>query len=203
MGPSAPPALVGTPDAGASWTDLSGDLRLYKSVGLPGFANHVLALRGSGGRAWGDGADPFFYSVGGTTGDAEAVTVLTLLAGSARPFPVRGYPWGVRSGSTAWSTSAEYRIPLARVNRAPGNLPVYLDWVSGSLFVDAGNAWGGETAGSGFSNPRGAPLVSVGGELIMNGLPLWTSSTLLRTGLAVPLREGDGPTVYVRLGLPF
>ncbi|MDA1092330.1 MAG: hypothetical protein O3A25_03515 [Acidobacteria bacterium] len=200
--PGAAPSLLG-PLGGDSWTDVSGDLRAYKSVGLPGFSNHVLAFRGSGGRAWGNGADPFFYSVGGTTGDAEAITGLTLLAGSARPFPVRGYPWGTRSGSTAWSTSVEYRMPLARVNRGAGNLPVYVDWVSGSVFVDAGNAWGGETAGTGLTNPRGAPLVAMGGELIVNGLPLWTSSTLLRTGLAVPLRDGDGPTVYVRLGLPF
>jgi hypothetical protein len=94
-------------------------------------------------------------------------------------------------------------MPLARVNRALGNVPLYLDWISGSLFVDAGDAWGPETVGLVFSRRRGEPLASVGGELLMNGLPLWTSSTLLRLGLAVPLTEGDGPTAYVRLGLPF
>lgn len=201
--PTVPTSLAGAAGADASWTDLTGDIKVYKSVGLWGFANHVLAVRASGGRAWGSGADAFFYSVGGTTGQAEAITGLTLLAGSARPFPIRGYRWGVRSGSTAWSTSAEYRMPLARVNRALGNVPLYLDWISGSLFVDAGDAWGPETMGLLLSRRRDGPLVSVGGELLMNGLPLWTSSTLLRLGLAVPLREGDGPTAYVRLGLPF
>lgn len=199
--PTAPTSVADMPDTAASWTDLTGDIRLYKSAAWWGFANHVVAVRASGGRAWGRGADAFFYSVGGTTGQAEAITGLTLLAGSARPFPIRGYRWGVRSGSTAWSASAEYRMPLARVNRGLGGVPLYLDWVSGSLFVDAGNAWG--ASGMAFSRRRGAPLISAGGELLMNGLPLWTSSTLLRLGLAVPLREGDGPTAYVRLGLPF
>jgi Tol biopolymer transport system component len=201
--PTAATSLAGTPGTVGSWTDLSGDIRLFKSLGWWGFANHVVAVRASGGRAWGGGADAFFYSVGGTTGQAEAITGLTLLAGSARPFPIRGYRWSVRSGSTAWSASAEYRMPLARVNRGLGTVPLYLDWISGSLFVDAGNAWGAETSGTVLSRRRGAHLLSAGGELLLNGLPLWTSSTLLRLGLAVPLREGDGPTAYVRLGLPF
>lgn len=201
--PAVPASLAGTPGADASWTDLSGDIRLYKSVRLPGFANHVLAFRASGGRASGSGADAFFYSVGGTTGQAEAITGLTLFSASARPFPIRGYPFGMRSGSRAWSASVEYRMPLARVNRGLGDVPLYLDWISGSVFVDAGNAWGPRVPLTGFDNPRDSPLASVGGELLMNGVPLWTALTVLRTGIAVPLRDESGPTAYVRLGLPF
>jgi hypothetical protein len=94
-------------------------------------------------------------------------------------------------------------MPLARVNRGLGDVPLYLDWISGSVFVDAGNAWGPRVPLTGFDNPRDSPLASVGGELLMNGVPLWTALTVLRTGIAVPLRDESGPTAYVRLGLPF
>lgn len=201
--PAMPDPSVTRPGVDAAWTDLTGEVKLYKAVRLPGFSNHVLAGRASGGAAWDSGADAFFYSIGGTTGQSERITGLELLRGSALPFPVRGYPWGIRSGTRAWSASAEYRFPLGRINRALGDVPLYADWMSGSLFLDAGNAWGPELALPRFDNPRRHAVASAGAELLLSGLPLWTTPTVLRTGLAFPLVEGQGATVYVRLGVPF
>ncbi len=88
-------------------------------------------------------------------------------------------------------------------------LPLYLDRVSGSLFVDAGNAWGPEVVAEGqIASPRESTLASVGGELSLRALPLWATLLELRLGLAVPLAETrpgvrDGATVYLRLGRSF
>ena len=196
--PTMPTSLVAAPGANGAWADLTGELKLFKALTLPGFAHHVLAVRASGGTAWGSGADASFYGIGGTTGQAEHISGLKLLSLSTLRFPVRGYPWGVRAGSTAWSASVEYRFPVTRLNRGIGSTPFYGDWLSGSLFVDAGNAWGPETRRN--SHGRAA---SVGSELLISGLPLWTTPTVLRTGLAFPLTDGRRVTVYVRLGLPF
>ena len=52
---TVPDSIAGTPGADASFTDVTGELRLYKAIGLPGFANHVLAVRASGGAAFDSG----------------------------------------------------------------------------------------------------------------------------------------------------
>ena len=186
-----------------SWVDVTGELRLYKGVNLPGFSNHVLAVRASGGSAWESGAGPGFYSVGGASGQTERITGLELLEGNQLLFPVRGYDPGVRSGARAWTASAEYRFPLVRINRALGDFPLYFDWMAGSLFFDAGNAWGPSDSALGFENPQGDAVASTGAELLLNGLPFWTTETALRTGVAVPLVDGTGVRVYLRLGVAF
>lgn len=186
-----------------SWTDLTGELRLYKAVDLPGFANHVLAVRASGGSAWDSGADPGFYSIGGASGQGERITGLDLFGGNNLLFPVRGFPRGIRRGSRAWTVSAEYRVPLARVHRGLGDFPLYFDWISGGVFFDAGNAWGPTDGALGFDNPREDAVASGGAEILVNGLPFWTVTTVFRTGLAVSVVGGDGASVYLRLGVAF
>ena len=198
---TAPDARTHQEDA-RSFTDLTSELNIYKSLGRRGFANQLLAVRMSGGAAWNTGADAFFYSAGGTPGQAERITGLGLVPATATLFPIRGYPRGIRSGSRAWSASIEYRVPIGQVNRALGNLPLYLDWISATLFADAGNAWAPRPHATHFAALQRAPLSSLGGELLLSGLPLWTTSTQLRVGVAVPLAD-HGLSFYVRLGRTF
>ncbi len=200
---TAPDSLAGELGLDASLVELTGEARLYKAVRLPGFSNHVLSLRVSGGAAGDSGADQFHFSVGGASGQSERITGLELLSGSNLLFPVRGYDRGIRSGRYAWTASAEYRFPLARINRGLGDFPLYFDWISGAAFFDAGNAWGPELGEGGFQNPRQDDVMSLGAEVLLSGLPLWTLPTVLRTGVALPLVEGDGARVYVRLGVSF
>ena len=184
-------SLAGEPGFDLGFHDLSGEVRAYKGLRLPGFANHVLAARVSAGAG-------SAFSIGGSSGQSERITGRELFGGSSLLFPVRGYRRRSRHGRYAWTASAEYRVPLARINRGLGDFPVYFDWIAASVFVDAGNAW--------FDNPRGDALASVGGELLLNGLPVWTLPTVLRTGLAVPLVSVPGVrsvSVYVRLGVAF
>jgi hypothetical protein len=97
---------------------------------------------------------------------------------------------------------------LKLVNRGPGLFPLHVDWISGSLFLDAGNAWGPELEIPGFQNPQRASLASAGGEITLRLLPLWFVPLDLRFGLAVRLVDGGagtetGPRAYLRIGRAF
>jgi len=190
-----------------SFRDLIGHLALYKGFRGPGFGNHVLGVRASGGVAAGPGADAFHFEVGGASGAPMAVEFLDL--GGGLLFPVRGYPTASRFGRFAWTSTAEYRFPIKLVNRGAGLFPLHLDWISGAVFLDAGNAWGPELGIRGFHSPRMDPLISTGGELMLRTLPLWFQKLDLRFGLAFPLTEVDpgagkgSPRGYLRLGVSF
>lgn len=191
-----------------SFQEVAGQLRAYLPIPGPGYAPHVLALRASGGAAAGAGADRFHFDLGGASGTAEGITGFGLAGGTGLLFPLRGYDRDVRSGRYAWSATAEYRVPVTLVHEGWGLVPLHLDRVSAATFVDAGNAWGPELGVSGFQNPRGDMLWSAGAEVLLRGLPLWTSPVTLRLGVAWPLVElpeggGDGVSFYLRLGPSF
>ena len=181
-------------------------MRVYGSFAGPGFADHVLALRVAGGVARGPGADGATFEVGGAGGQSERLTGLDLFGGTALFFPVRGYRSGERGGRYAWAASAEYRFPLVQVNRGLGLFPLHLDVLHGSLFADAGNAWGPEYGLPGFQSPRGSALWSMGGEVSARMTVLFDVVLTLRTGVAFPGLEVPGtesPTWYLRLGPSF
>ncbi len=185
--------------------ELTGSARTYLSFPLWGFANHVLAVRLAGGAAAGSGADLGHFEVGGAAGRPQTVAGLVRVGGAALRFPVRGYSRESRFGRYAWTAAAEYRFPIALVHRGWRTLPLHLDRLWGSVFLDAGNAWGPSGASElGTANPRRSTLVSAGAELSATVLPLWTSSLHLRVGVGVPLDDGAaGPQFYVRLGNVF
>ena len=116
---------------------------------------------------------------------------------------MRGYGTARRYGRYAWSASAEYRFPIRLVNRGLGLFPLHLDWVAGTLFMDAGNAWGPELDLRGYNSPLRDPIASVGGEVIARILPFWYATWDVRVGFAVPLVEGEGGRAYLRLGPSF
>jgi len=196
-------SLLSRPGFDRSLEEVLGSVRGYLSLGGPGHASHVLAVRASGGAARGPGADAGHFEVGGASGFPEDVTGLTLFGGTPLFFPVRGYPRSARFGRRAWSASAEYRFPLFLVNEGLGPWPLHLDRIVGSLFADGGNAWGPELGLPGYENPMREAIASLGAEVTAGVLALWRDPLLVRTGIAVPLRGGDGAQVYVRVGLSF
>jgi hypothetical protein len=198
-----PDSLTGVPGTDGSRDEVQGQLRAFKAIGGPGYASHVLALRLSGGVARGSGANQFTFEVGGASGSREDVTGLALFGGKPLFYPVRGYPEAMRFGRFAWTASGEYRFPLAVLNGGLGAWPLNFDRILGALFVDAGNAWGPEEGISGFQNARRSALVSAGAEVTTGLLAFWSAALDVRVGGAYPFVDGDGPTFYVRLGLPF
>jgi len=196
-------SLLSRPGVDRSLEEVVGNVRAYRSLGGPGHAAHVLAFRVSGGAARGAGAGASHFEVGGASGVPEDVTGLTLFGGTPLLFPVRGYPRVTRFGRRAWSASVEYRFPLLLVNQGLGPWPLHLDRIIGSIFADAGNAWGPELGLQGYENPRRPMIASVGAEVSAGFLAWWRDGILVRGGIALPLREQRDPEVYVRVGLPF
>jgi Tol biopolymer transport system component len=186
---------VGVVGIDRTFAELTGRLRAYVPLWGGGHATHVLAMQVAGGAAYGAGAQFGHFGVGGASGTVEDLTGLELFGGSYLFLPVRGYDPSSRFGRYAWAGSAEYRFPLALINRGLGAWPLHFDRLVGSLFLDAGNAWA--------PTPRAGVVTSVGGELTLRLLGFWNSGLLLRTGLAAPLVGGASPHAYVRVGMPF
>ena len=141
--------------------------------------------------------------MGGASGSREVLTGASLFGGSFIFLPVRGYPRSARHGRYAWTASAEYRLPLALVNRGLGAWPLHIDRLAGALFMDAGNAWGTGAMSSAIPNPLQRAITSIGAEATAEMLGRYDIQLRLRTGLALPLVGGHGARVYLRLGLPF
>ena len=199
---NVPAAFAGRDAVDLSVEDALGRARAYIPLPGPGFAAPVLAVRASGGIARGPGAQTGYFGVGGASGDSVSLPGTPALVGGSIFFPVRGYETSTRSGRYAWSTSVELRAPLVLVNRGRGVLPLHLDRIFGSVFLDGGNAWGGVLL-TGKGSPRRRALLSAGFEVSADLLVLYGVPLRLRAGAAFPLVERDGPRYYVRAGLPF
>ena len=146
---------------GLSAAQLTAEVREYTV--MPWSKNHVVAVRAGTGITLGSHRFLGLYQLGGSFGDsAFYVTPDSGLM-------LRGYPFGADVGDLYWLGSAEYRMPLHRIDRGLATYPVFLRALSAAAFVDAGNA---------FSEPSNVgdafvqPLIGVGGELRISTV-LW------------------------------
>jgi hypothetical protein len=180
-----------------------------KSVPLPGFARHVVAVRGAVGAADAETRDPF--ELGGVSGGSLEVLPGLTYGDPQRTFFVRGFTPGVQRGNRAVSASAEYRAPIARVGRGYRMLPVFLQKLSLLAFADAGAAWcEGEGGNPLLCGVPGAPrewLASAGGELVFDAALQYDVLYRFRLGVAAPVQGRDvaarAATVYFTLGSTF
>src|SRR5262249_36632591 len=115
----------GTTATGPSSLSAVGSAALYKSLNFPGFAHHVLALRGAVG--WADDNANAYYAVGGVSGNTVEIIPGYTIGEDRKTFPVRGFAAGTLLGTRAAVGSAEYRIPLILVGGGPWSLPLFFD----------------------------------------------------------------------------
>ena len=183
-----------------------GTLAGYRSLDLPGFAHHVLAVRVAGG--WTDSEDGADLSVGGLAADPLGPSALSV--GGTREFPVRGYVSGALSGTRARAASLESRAPLIRPSRGVGFL--YFDRTSLAVFGDAATAWCGgpaRSAGNCVSGPKlGTPIASVGAEVVVDLAVFYDAPLALGIGVAAPVGRLRGtavstPGIYLSAGHSF
>jgi hypothetical protein len=186
----------------------------YKSLNLPGFSHHVIALRGSVG--WADERAAGYFGVGGVSGGTFQIIPGYTLGEGRLTFPVRGFEQSTLLGTRAFAGSVEYRAPLFIIGRAPGILPFFLDRSSLTLFSDYGTAWcptvqvGREVCNtnSQFLTSRLA-IASAGAELNLNlGVLSWDSPYQFRLGFVAPtynraLFQQSAFQVYLVSGLSF
>jgi len=196
---------------GAATRSVVGTTLVYKSLDLPGFAHHVLALRAAGGIT--DEGSPDLFSAGGISGTALELFPGVTAGQQRRTFGVRGYPAGAEGGIRAYSGAIEYRAPLAAPSRGFRYIPVFVDRMSLTLFGETGRAFcpAGADTTNGFcssANTRNPVMTSAGAELnIDTGLQL-DMQARLRFGLAFPLvnRQQLGASVaqaYATFGASF
>ncbi len=122
---------------GEEYTELSASVRAYHDLRVFGFADHVLALRVAG--LFRTGANAPLTDLGGAPGGAIGVGVSSI--GASHFLPLRGLDPGDRAGNRGWAASLEYRLPLALVARGVHEWPVFLEDLSASAFLDAGDVW--------------------------------------------------------------
>lgn len=198
-----PDSLAGVAGADRSLRDATAQIRAAVPLWGGGFAKHILAMRVSAGVSTGAGANVLHFRAGGASGQREALTGAEAFGGDFILFPVRGYAPSTRFGRYAWSGSAEYRFPLLLINRGFRAWPLHFDRAIGTLFFDAGNAWGPDVTPTGFVNPLQVALASVGAEVTLEVLGLYDVRLRLRGGVGVPLVVGNGARGWFRVGLPF
>lgn len=186
------------------YDEVSGQLKVYRALDLPGYAQHTIATRLGARWRQGPGAAPF--GVGGAPG-ATLDLGLGTIGGGAGFLPVRGFDAEERSGTRAWSGSLEYRFPIALIGRGPGLVPIFLERLSGALFLDAGAAYCGaaeRTSLSGCAPEPASLLMAAGAELGLDTSLFFAGRTRLRGGLAFPLEGRPArPKLYFGLGVPF
>jgi hypothetical protein len=128
-----------TEDAQSVTTSVLGVSSGYKSLDLPGFAHHVVALRLAGGMQ--DNRGTGYFEIGGVSGGTLDLLPGYALGEGRRTFSVRGFDAASMLGIRAFAASVEYRAPFRLPGRGLGTLPLFLDRTSVTFFGDAGSAW--------------------------------------------------------------
>jgi hypothetical protein len=113
---------------------------------------------------------------------AGGVATTAVLGSGNSNFEIRGYPAGFVAANALWSARIEVRLPLARVSRGLGTLPLYLRGLSSAWFMDSVGA-------ASRVDRLGSPqLLSTGAEL-SSDITLFSFFPMrIRTGVGVPLK---------------
>jgi hypothetical protein len=163
------------------FTQLQTTAELREYVVNPLIPNHVLAFRLAGGATVGPTGFFGSYQLGGNIGDAA-----TYATPDERRM-LRGYPLGADIGDMYWLSGLEYRMPVWRIERGIATLPVYARTISGTLFLDAGNAF---TELESAEDAIDGALVGTGAELRLSMIAGYGIGVSARLGYAIGLTEG-------------
>lgn len=108
---------------------------------------------------------------------------------------VHGYPTAIQTGPVYWAADASVVFPMAWILRGFGTLPFYLHRIWGKVYVESASAFTEFPAGR-------MPLASVGAESVLQVVELFQIPVSIHAGMAWPLTEGGGFTMYWTLGTP-
>ena len=185
-------AIAGSDYSGEVYTV---DGRAFVALG----GEHVLALRLAGG--WGS-ANPRRFRLGGSmSATAPPLPLDAALLNSPfnqREFALRGYDSGLASltGRRMVLGAAEWRFPIARIERGFMAPPLGIHQVYGSLFAETGDAWDtGRTPGD-YSTGAG---IEANAEVNL----FYALAVHMRLGYAHGFASSGGEQVYLQLGSSF
>jgi hypothetical protein len=169
----------------------SADITTY--LLMPWARHHALALHLGGGLGGGNlgGRGPFY--VGGFLDLPVVDTVRNRLVQGG--IQLRGYPVAYEIGQSYALFNAEYRFPIANIDRGPSTLPFFLNRISGAAFLDYGSA---------FNDPKDAQFkTGVGAELWFDLTLGYVLGFTFRAGYARGLSSGGIDKTYFIAAVPF
>lgn len=157
------------------------------------WGRHVLALRAAGG--WGTGS-PRPFELGGNAPAQDGPLGGTFLF-NRRAYPLRGYPTGLAAlaGRRMVLGSAEWRFPIATVERAITTPFLGLHRLHGRLFADTGAAWRSGRSPEDYRSGAGA-------EVYADINALYLLNMRLGVGFAHGFDDGGEDQVYLSLLTP-
>jgi hypothetical protein len=180
--------------------------RAAKSLPLPGFARHVVSVRGAYGIMGHRSAGAF--GAGGVSGSSLEVVPGYAIGNARHTFGVRGFDPGQQIGVRAAAASFEYRTPLTLLGRGVRLWPLFFQKASVVGFADAGTAWCSFVVIDSFTcenaNLKKVWMQSVGAELVIDAAIHYDALYRFRFGIAHPAGGfGNAPRgnlIYIALG---
>jgi hypothetical protein len=172
-----------------------GDWREFIRLG----GQHVLALRYVEGN--GSGTTRPFRLGGAKSSESSITSAIDPVFGSPfkkRSYNLRGYPEGLAQlrGQRMRLASAEYRFPLARVERGLMAPPLGIHQIHAAIFHDMGASW--NTTSEPEQYYRGSGI-----EINVDTSLFYFAVVQLSLGYAQGHDEGGEEQVYLRLGAAF
>ncbi len=174
----------------AGWVT-NGDLTTYYL--MPWLSHHSVALHAGAGTSGGvfPGRGAFFV---GSFVDLPIVDTVrnVLIQGGVT---LRGYPSVIVAGRSYALGNVEYRFPIANIDHGPSTLPIFLNRITGAVFLDYGSAF---------------DLLDTAEFKTGTGAELWFDSTLgyiasftFRLGYARGLASGGIDKIYFVAAVPY
>jgi hypothetical protein len=184
---------VADPILASDFSGYAASFNFTQYLTMPWLRHHSLALHGGGGASGGNEGGQGPFHVGGFI-DLPLVNVVQniLIQGGVQ---LRGYPVIEEVGRYYGLFNAEYRFPIANIDRGPSTLPLFLNRINGVAFVDYGSA---------FDVPEKAQFkTGVGGELWFDFTLGYILGFTFRAGYAKGLASGGLDKFYLVAAIPF
>jgi hypothetical protein len=160
---------------------------------MPWLQHHSLALHVGGGTSGGSYPGKGAYYVGGFVDLPFIDTIANELFQGA--FVLRGYPPVAEFGRNYSLFNAEYRFPIVNIDHGPSTLPVFLNRITGTAFVDTGSA---------FDNTANVQFkTGTGGELLFETTLGYVVTFVFRVGYAHGIDTGATDKVYWVASFPY
>ena len=147
-------------------------------------------VRFAGATSWGERAARRIFSASGNASQPGGFAF-----GSDAIGLLRGLDNGEIAGTRALVVNVDYRVPLMRLERGAGTLPLFARTLHGALFADTANAWDSTFRRDDFR-------VSLGAELSFDAVLGYSLPITLTTGGAWASHE-RGFVGFGRIGRAF
>jgi hypothetical protein len=169
----------------------NGDLSMYYL--MPWLKHHSVALHAGAGTSGGTFPGRGAFYVGSFVDLPLVDTVRNVLIQGG--ITLRGYPPVIVAGRSYALGNIEYRFPIVNVDHGPSTLPIFLNRITGNVFLDYGGA---------FDVLDSAQFkTGVGGELWFDNTLGYILGLTFRLGYARGLSSGGIDKIYFVAAVPY